>query len=78
MRSRRPANPRLLRMGFTFLALSLLIQGLALRSTWMHRLGTDAGDGLQGLFMGLSLGLMFMAFRSGRTTESSACTRDRP
>ena len=77
MRFRRPANPRLLRMAFVFLSLSILIQGFALRSTWVQRLGSDTGDRLQGLFLGLSIGLMFMAFRAGAKGRSSACARDR-
>lgn len=77
MRFRLPANPRLLRMGFTFLALSILIQGFALRSTWIHRLGADTADRLQGIFLGLSLGLLFMAFRASSQGRSPACTRER-
>ncbi|HJW34795.1 MAG TPA: hypothetical protein VJ505_15715 [Holophagaceae bacterium] len=77
MRFRRPANPRLLRMGFTFLILSMLIQGFALRSTWVQRLGSDTGDRLQGLFLGLSIGLMFMAFRVGAKGGPSSCSHER-
>ncbi len=77
MRFRRPVNPRLLRLSFVFFILSMLVHGLALRSPWMHRLNEDLGDRLHGLFLGLFIGLMIMAFRTGAQAGSSVCARKR-
>ena len=75
MRFRRPVNPRLLRLAFVFFVLSMLVHGLALRSSGMQRLNEDLGDRLHGLFLGLFIGLMIMAFRSGARGGTAPCSR---
>lgn len=76
MRFRRTSNPLLLRTGLAFLALGTVIQAFALRSTWLRSLGADAVDRLHGLFLGLAIGLLFMALRTGGKGKASVCSRE--